>query len=912
MARNPVSQVPGFISFEQDKRAQIRTKTSKAETPRLARETAGSVRVTTGRPTGTSSGIKKNSVNTSKSSISSSSRPTLSTKRTESNPKTPAGVDSKTRNNVSTKVPNATYKTDSNPRPATSVPSSKTTSLRSTTQVAQDRISKSGPKGSPYSSTKPSVSWKPETSRSQQPAPRQSTASKVPSRPTVKMKEEMDRISSSSEESLHYSDDFEDYESDFEEYVGSDDDDVVEKTPRQEEKPTGKAAFGEEMTHDSGTYDMTAAPHRTDHMQTIQEKARAENLNLDFITGDFNSLVSKDEGFEDFKKEENSLSSLQYHQFITFETVSKEERKQKKLRKSELRARKLLSMFRLDQKGGILMNMSPIPYEIYMQCYGRSNTLQISTQTEDNRPSTEVQTEEEEKRTKWTQIPGPIKDNPNNATGLNRAPTLQQTREGVGDDSMRSQEAIAADITERNIYKLDGKRLDRFLSIAGKRILMLLERNSRGMRHGSYQLEKDKSLEFSKGCIPLRTERIKFLRNRPVTSVVLEPTRCTQCLTVHTPTPKNERVDTSENRTILCVWNIAEPSKPTKLLTTPTDLSCCGFNWPHPHLIQAGLKEGSIAVWDTKEAAGFHQRVNSEDENSEWVLRVPSYITAAKVNETNHLEPIVGLESIRHELQSTDNDRSPSQICSLDQKGLIIIWTLVQTGPASKNPDQGQAYWSKIKLVKSKTLHAFENIPSSLMDDRSATSLTLQDQHVFVTTNTAQIVRKSFASGSSNRMAYRSHTDEFTGIESVKICPFEGNYFLAGCENGGIQLYFQKRCTPLICFFGAIETNGSGIKSIHWSNLKPGVFFVLDSNSSIHLWDLCSSDMHPYLSIPFPDRRITSISTASDDFHAAFLAFSTIDGAVELHQLKEEWTGSDKQRFERDLEKFTCYLNVLL
>ncbi|XP_026687254.1 WD repeat-containing protein 60-like, partial [Diaphorina citri] len=81
------------------------------------------------------------------------------------------------------------------------------------------------------------------------------------------------------------------------------------------------------------------------------------------------------------------------------------ENNKKKNVKRKKRSDYLLDMIKLDRLSYVIYECPPIPYEVYIKCYGRSNTQQVLVQTNDDNLDEEIQTEPIDNHTKWTQCP---------------------------------------------------------------------------------------------------------------------------------------------------------------------------------------------------------------------------------------------------------------------------------------------------------------------------------------------------------------------------------------------------------------------------------------------------------------------------------------------------------------------------
>ena len=106
--------------------------------------------------------------------------------------------------------------------------------------------------------------------------------------------------------------------------------------------------------------------------------------------------------------------------------------------------------------------------------------------------------------------------------------------------------------------------------------------------------------------------------------------------------------------------------------------TCCAFPSQRAHLALAGLKEGSIALWDLREEANKHRSVALEptsegaapgSSDAFLTVRTPTFTTDCLVHE-NHEAPVVAVRAVGKGKQS-------AQAMEMDN---FDIMTLSQSG----------------------------------------------------------------------------------------------------------------------------------------------------------------------------------------------------------------------------------------
>lgn len=90
------------------------------------------------------------------------------------------------------------------------------------------------------------------------------------------------------------------------------------------------------------------------------------------------------------------------------------------------------------------------------------------------------------------------------------------------------------------------------------------------------------------------------------------------------------------------------------------------------------------------------------------------------------------------------------------------------------------------------------------------------------------------------------------------MCPYSESYFLVGFSDGNVCLYSKLVDKPIMVLSEKKLTKHPTIDSIRWSHNVSFIFYTINNNNLINVWNLSDSDMFPIYSIPF-DENITTI-----------------------------------------------------
>ncbi|KAI4497711.1 hypothetical protein M0802_007251 [Mischocyttarus mexicanus] len=739
----------------------------------------------------------------------------------------------------------------------------------------------------------------------------------------------------------YYADDFEEYESDFEECT---DDEILETSESSSEKDTNlyqspielstkeqqKVVHNtnshkaeEEDMHDSGHYELAEAKKRAMIIETMITKGQNLPLPLSELQQTINkdysedklfenkSLpLSMDEGFEDTRSGDfTKLPSLSQVALIDFSKTKDNIIKKgttEKLTKSKSRGKQLLTMIKLNTLSFSLLECAPVPYEEFIRSYGKFYTQQMYTQTGDDRSEAETQTTEILSVNKWTQFPISCSNHRNNKGDVH---LFAMEQAGVGSDDNLNPRDIA-------IPSFDILQLNDFVNRAATVIITLLEERKFG---GNIFQNDVQEISESDGFVQFDIDSITFLAGREVTMINYSESSNKVLLTIHAP--YEDEIETGQNQKditdycIGCVWNICEPSLPTKLFYSASPITACCFHSTNYNVVFAGLDDGSISLWDLKENEIWHHKVNNNINNNDWIIRIPTYTTTGNAEISTHDSKIVAIRTLSKTeeiyTQISKNKFIPTQLCSIDENGHFIIWSVFYNLESIVN-DLGLSQWGNIRLIKSQDMFIQLNNNGTITDMHIDNT---DSNGLFVATDASEILHSTCFNCRVNPSMYKRHKIAPCGnTSSIEICPFKASYFLIGCTDGTILLYSSNREKPIMQLKHDNYTNK--IRVLKWSRSKPSTVYVLNNKSQIYTCNLQNNEMYCISNTSLNKwgeincMQLCSWKTERDKI-TQYLVLGTNIGTVLVYKLKKESYCSEKAEFEQELHAFMNYITLL-
>ncbi|XP_041346025.1 cytoplasmic dynein 2 intermediate chain 1 [Pyrgilauda ruficollis] len=660
--------------------------------------------------------------------------------------------------------------------------------------------------------------------------------------------------------SLNYEDDFEVYEDDFE-----DDEDKSDEVGGAEEN-LREVPFS-----------------RTSEIEEIQRAITAENDRI------FNPLPKK---LENEKKEpvmerqDSSVRSSFCGIFMDFQMANQRQSSRSMASKQKKRSSELLPLIDLDFSVSFsLLDLPPVnEYDMYIRNFGKMNTKQAYVQCNEDNLDRDIQTEEVETLEKWTQHPGEsalVSGGPINSqnTSVNGAPTPQ----------------------------IDSQRLANFLRSACQVIAVLLEEDQVATQPRKLR-SRQTSLSISDSCFQLNTNQ-PFLHGRKIPCLYVSQVQRQTLLSAH-GLPEKAGVGLLSRKSLICVWNIWQPSSPQKVLICDSEVICCCFSPSKATLVFAGTVDGSLLVWDLREDSRMHPCMMITE--TEWTFRVPTFSTDGILNSVNHTSPILAVEPVS---TSLNNDHSyglsslsyheemsgpPFQIASMDENGILNMWVVVELQKADlagSQTDLGLVPGGKVKLVHSSTMELSNSLFPKDISQRMPQTLTIKflssnPNHFIVGTNIGLVGHGTRHDLKVVPKLFRPQESRLRSISitAIDFFPFGKPLFLVGCSDGSIRLHQMTSEYPLMQWNGS--TKGQPIIALQWALTRPAVFFALDASSNIYIWDLLENDLLPVAKQTVPSERVVTMTLLGEPEKANGLlgiVLAKESGQIDIQYVKKKW-----------------------
>ncbi|XP_039405322.1 cytoplasmic dynein 2 intermediate chain 1 [Corvus cornix cornix] len=657
-----------------------------------------------------------------------------------------------------------------------------------------------------------------------------------------------------------YEDDFEDYEDDFED---------------DEDKSSEERDAGEKQREIPFS--------RTSEIEEIQRAITAENDRI------FTPLPKKlENGRKELvmERQDSSVRSSFCGIFMDFQMASQRQSSRSMASKQKKRSSELLPLIDLDFSVSFsLLDLPPVnEYDMYIRNFGKMNTKQAYVQCNEDNLDRDIQTEEVEMSEKWTQHPGEsalVSGGPisNQDTSVNGAPTP----------------------------KIDSQRLTNFLQSACQVIAVLLEEDQVATQPRKLR-SRQTSLSISDSCFQLNTNQ-PFLHGRKIPCLYVSQVQRQALLSVH-GLPEKAGVGLLSRKSLICVWNIWQPSSPQKVLICDSEVICCCFSPSKATLVFAGTVDGSLLVWDLREDSRMHPCMMISE--TEWAFRVPTFSTDGILNSVNHTSPVLAVEPVSTSVSSDHSyglsslsyqeemSGPPFQIASMDENGILNMWVVVELQKvdlAGSQTDLGLVPGGKVKLVHSSTVELNNSLFPKDISQRMLQTLTIKflssnPNHFIVGTNIGLVGHGTRHDLKVVPRLFRPQESRLRSISitAIDFFPFGKPLFLVGCSDGSIRLHQMTSEYPLMQWNDS--TKGQPIIALQWALTRPAVFFALDASSNIYIWDLLENDLLPVAKQTIPSEKVVTMALLGEPEKANGLlgiVLAKESGQIDIQYVKKKW-----------------------
>lgn len=417
-------------------------------------------------------------------------------------------------------------------------------------------------------------------------------------------------------------------------------------------------------------------------------------------------------------------------------------------------------------------------YEYYIQLFGKGNQSQSTTQTNDDNVNDEVQTENPDQETLWTQHPA----SDNLGLGWGKTDENETNNDANTDDNE----------VKEQMMKIHDKRYLQFVDIAGKLITdiistkitkegdMYFTNNSNFAFSSGYELFSLEHLKSGKSSMKLSNLTLRFLEYKVSAVTVRSLQGFDTVLAAYYI--KSSEITHLRNKAVIVEYKMEPETTPYIALYADNEITAISYGPEDSTVVCGGLVDGSCIAYDLSEPSRLHRKYKLP-----WpgvtdgiCLRVPSYdnsYNSCDKNREDHGSPIVWIVTVGEVASFT------FQLVTMNQRGTITLFTLTETASAFGEQqdvgDYGIRPNSKIKLTRTNVIS--NTIPAIRSNLLAANCMVVNPTNVYqvlIATNNGSII--NYTRVKQNFTGPRAYSDSnsiSSEVFSIRFSPFDSNIF---------------------------------------------------------------------------------------------------------------------------------------
>lgn len=330
---------------------------------------------------------------------------------------------------------------------------------------------------------------------------------------------------------------------------------------------------------------------------------------------------------------------------------------------------------------------------------------------------------------------------------------------------------------------------------------------------------------------------------------------------------------------IILFWSLKNPHYPQRVIKTKQSVTSLDFSTDHPHLLAAGFYDGSVAIYDLRDAG---------DKPALEALHSTG----------KHSDPVWGLKWASYEARSAEQ-----RLTSVSSDGSVREWSLKKGLVPSKIMEL-KRFPNRADTLAKGHVEGVSRDGSGLCIDficsqqtpvRRSVSGDEEKANVDGVANAADGASAIYFAGTEDGLIQKcsvSYKDgpleQFHGhtgpVYKIRCSPFHSDAFLSCSADWTCALWSQNTAhfgnSPVLTFQ---SVNGHDyITDIAWSPTNSTVFGLVSRDGRIELWDLEFSPLDPLMCLKRPDKKLCSLLFSES---APVLLAGATDGSVDVFQI---------------------------
>jgi WD40 repeat protein len=312
---------------------------------------------------------------------------------------------------------------------------------------------------------------------------------------------------------------------------------------------------------------------------------------------------------------------------------------------------------------------------------------------------------------------------------------------------------------------------------------------------------------------------------------------------------------------MICFWSLKNPSFPSKVFYTAHAVSSLDFSDEHPHLLAAGLYDGSVAIFDIRDEGFGASKAALQSQHQTG----------------KHSEAVWGVKWVCKELH-----KRSQQLTSISTDGSVKQWSM-KKGLVPHELMQLKRIPNRAALQSagtsggsnSSTMEGISRDASGLCFDFPPTDGT----QYYAGTEEGLIHRCSVSYNEQTLDNFYGHTGP---VYRVRCSPFLSDAFLSCSADWSAMLWSQRSSGSNGGGKAVLKFSGGhdAVQDIAWSPNVSTMFALVSREGRVEVWDLDVSPLDPIVKMFLPTSAVAAPAAQKKELTAADKTAATVAAAT--------------------------------
>lgn len=299
------------------------------------------------------------------------------------------------------------------------------------------------------------------------------------------------------------------------------------------------------------------------------------------------------------------------------------------------------------------------------------------------------------------------------------------------------------------------------------------------------------------------------------------------------------------NTGMILFWSLKNPKYPQKIIHTKHSVTSLDFCQEHPHLLAAGMYDGSVAIYDIRD-------------NTDKPALESAHATG------KHSEPVWGVKWVAKE-----STKQSQQLMSVSTDGSVQQWSMKkglvphELMQLKRIPNRAQFQGSHMEGISREASGLCFDFP---IDDGT---------QYFAGTEDGLIHKCSVSYNEQTLENYYGHTGP---VYKVRASPFLADAFLSCSADWTVALWDQKTTKPVLTF----QSGHDYVMDINWAPNNACVFGSVSRDGRVEVWDLESSPLDPVIKHQVEGMDLTAVLFAPN---APVVLTGANNGVIDVYRM---------------------------